>query len=193
MIDPKKFVTAIQDVASAHQDKVLPAANAFRTFPSGEKNPYFTHCVWCASMLLLDTQLPDDVREDGAFALLYHDVLEDTSASLPQTLSPRVVQWVRDMTYDTFAQEVEEVLRKSPEIHLLKLYDKVATMYDGALRSFRYPEWLDFTEKLLRSVEDTYGELHIVVLGRGLVRKYRGMLEEGTIPRLPSEKEKPAV
>ncbi len=92
------------------------------------------------------------------------------------------------MTYPNFQDEVVGVLAKGPDVHLVKLYDKVATLYDGGLRSFRYPEWLDFTEKLIQSVEAHYGQLNIVVLGKLLATKYRTMLADGTVPKLPSEK-----
>lgn len=91
------------------------------------------------------------------------------------------------MTYENFEKEVRLVLSKGPEIQLLKLYDKVATLYDGALRSFRYPEWLAFTDQLLERVEGHYGELNIVLLGKALVKKYRDLLAAGTVPKLPSE------
>lgn len=187
MIDHKKFTEYIRYVADAHQEKVLPTAKAFRYFPSGERNPYFTHPLWCAEMMLLETALPEQLREDGAVALLFHDVLEDTSAPLPDGLSAETVRLIQDMTYANFAEEVAGVLAKDKVVHLVKLYDKVAALYDACLRSFRYPEWLDFTEKLLASVEQNYGELHIVILGRELCKKYRAMVAAGTIPQLPSE------
>ncbi|MBI4256663.1 hypothetical protein HY626_01240 [Candidatus Uhrbacteria bacterium] len=187
MIDYKIYLDYIQSAANAHQENVLPTAKALRTFPTGEKNPYITHTLWCSMMLLLETQLPEEIREPGAIALLFHDVLEDTSSPLPESLSPKSVQLINDMTYENFQEEVAAVLLKEPEVQLLKLYDKVATLYDGALRSFRYPEWLDFTEQLIERVQKNYGELNIVLLGKALVKKYRDMLATGSIAKLPSE------
>lgn len=91
MLDYKQYLKLLAYVADAHQEQVLPTAKALRTFPSGEKNPYFTHSLWCSMMLLLETQLPESIREPGSLALLFHDVLEDTSASLPETLSAETV------------------------------------------------------------------------------------------------------
>lgn len=187
MINYKEYSEYVRYVAEAHQEKVLPTAKAFRVFPSGEKNPYFTHSLWCSTMILLETQLPESLRENGAIALLFHDVLEDTSSPLPESLSPESVSLINDMTYKDFKEEVGGVLKKDSEVKLLKLYDKVATLYDGCLRSFRYPEWLDFTEKLIVDVEENYGQLNIVILGKELVVKYRNMLASGTIPKLSTE------
>lgn len=187
MIDYKQYTEYVKYVAEAHQEKVLPTAKALRTFASGEKNPYFSHTLWCSMSALLETRLPESIRDDAAIALLFHDILEDTSAPLPESLTPGAVKLIQDMTYENFQQEVTEVLEKDSVVHLVKLYDKVATLYDGALRSFRYPEWLDFTEKLIDLVERAYGDLNIVILGKALVAKYRPMSVSGTIPKLPSE------
>lgn len=187
MIDYKQYVEYVQYVAEAHQEKVLPTAKALRVFPGGEKNPYFTHSLWCSTMLLLETQLPERIRDDAAVALLFHDVLEDTTAPLPNSLTPETVRLIADMTYENFQDEVSSVLAKESIVHLVKLYDKVATLYDGCLRSFRYPEWLDFTEQLIELVEREYGPLNIVLLGKSLAQKYRSMIADGTLPRLPSE------
>lgn len=187
MIDYKEYAQYVTYVAEAHQEHTLPTAKAFRTFPGGEKNPYFTHCLWCSTMMLLDTQLPERLRDAGAIALLFHDVLEDTSQPLPESLPSDVLRLVKDMTYNNFAEEVVGVLSKNHEVHLVKLYDKVATLYDAGLRSFRYPEWLDFTEKLIESVETHYGQLNIVILGKQLAKKYRTMVADGEVPKLPSE------
>ena len=187
MIDHKQYTEYVAYVARAHQENVLPTAKAFRTFPSGEKNPYFTHTLWCSMSVLLETHLPESIRDDAAVALLFHDVLEDTSLPLPTSLTPGAIRLIHDMTYENFAQEVADVLAKDSLVHLVKLYDKVATLYDGALRSSRYPEWLDFTEKLIALVEVAYGNLNIVILGKELVAKYRAMHTAGTIPKLPME------
>lgn len=171
-MDYRKFLEYIKLEAEAHQEKVLPTATAHRKFPSKETNPYFTHSLWCAMMLLLDTKLPESIRIPGAEALLFHDVLEDTSAELPQDLSEEVRSMVEDMTFDNFEDEVRETLMKPAKLQLLKLYDKTATLYDGALRPHRYSEWINFTKKLIQNVEKEYGELNIVVLAKGLVAQH---------------------
>ena len=172
-MDYKQFVGYIAEVAEAHQEKALPDAHTHRTFPSGESNPYFTHCVWCAMMILLDTKLPANIRETGAEVLLFHDVLEDTSADLPKELSPETRRLIDEMTYKNWDEEKTIILTKPPLVQLLKLYDKSATLYDAALSRPRHKEWADVTEKLTDNVEKEYGTLNIVVLARELVKQYK--------------------
>ncbi|MBI2122048.1 MAG: hypothetical protein HYT98_02895 [Candidatus Sungbacteria bacterium] len=170
----RRFVKYISYAAWAHQKKVLPTAKAFRTFPSGEKSPYFTHSLWCAMMLWLDSGLPETVRYPGAQALLFHDILEDTSTTLPIDVSDKVKHLVQEMTYrGGFNEEKTAVLTKPPLIQLLKLYDKTATLYDGDMKPGRVQEWTGFMEKLITTVEIEYGTLNIVLLARELIKKYR--------------------
>lgn len=174
-MDYKKFIEYIGIVARAHQEKVLPEAKAIRKhFRTGEENLYFTHSLWCAMMFLLETDLPADIRNNGALALLFHDVLEDTSEKLPKDLSEEVKYLVDEMTYEGgFDEEKNIVLEKPPIVQLLKLYDKTATLYDGALKMQRHKPWAEFTQKLANNVEKEYGELNIVLLARELVKKYQ--------------------
>ncbi len=173
-MDYKKFIEYIGFSARAHQEKVLPTAKALRTFPSREKNPYFTHSLWCAIMVLLDTQLPEKIRVPGAEALLLHDVLEDTSSSFPSNVSDEVKHLVEEMTYKGgFDEEKTAILKKQPMVQLLKLYDKTATLYDGDLKKTMYGEWTDFMQKLIETVEREYGTLNIVLLARELIKKYQ--------------------
>lgn len=174
MMDYKQFTEFISFTAIAHQEKVLPAAKAFRAFPSGEKTPYFVHSLWCAIMLWLDSDLPENIRYPGTQALLFHDILEDTSASLPDNVSDEVKHLVQEMTYKGgFNEEKTAVLTKPPLIQLLKLYDKTATLYDGDMKPGRVYEWTEFMLKLINTVEREYGTLNIVLLARELIKKYR--------------------
>jgi len=173
-MDYKKFLAYIAFSAHAHQERTLPSAKALRTLASGEQVPYFTHTVWCAIMLLLEPKLPEKIRVPGAEALLLHDVLEDTSAHLPEDTTDEVKYLVSEMTYQGgFDEEKTAVLEKSPLVQLLKLYEKTATLYDGDLSKKRYSEWTDFMEKLITTVEKEYGMLNITFLAKDLIRKYR--------------------
>ncbi|MBI3589592.1 MAG: hypothetical protein HY093_04255 [Candidatus Liptonbacteria bacterium] len=178
MLNTQVFLQHLIAAAEAHNNHTRPNAKAVRTFQNGEKNPYWTHSLWCAVMLLLDTQLPENIRIPGAYALLFHDVFEDTSADLPNDLPEEVRRLVDEMTYQGgFEEEKVAVLSKPPLIQLLKLYDKTATLYDGG--DF-YPqilgEWIEFMKKLVTTVERVYGQLHITLLARELIKKYRALI-----------------
>ncbi|MFA6548251.1 MAG: hypothetical protein WCT11_04960 [Candidatus Magasanikbacteria bacterium] len=168
-MDYKKLTEYIKLIIEAHQEKALKPENALRTFPSGESNPYFTHSLWCAMTILLETKLPESIRLPGSEALLFHDVLEDTSAKLPTDLSQEVKDLVQSMTFDDFHKEVKETLAKPPINQLLKLYDKTATLYDGVVKNKVGKEWYDYLQNLVINVEKEYGELNIVLLAKTLL------------------------
>jgi len=172
-MDYKKFIKQIGFAAKAHQENVLPTAKALRTFPSGEKNPYFTHSLWCAMMILLDTHLPEKIRIPGAEALLLHDVLEDTSLPLPKDTSDEIKNLVSEMTYTDWQTERNTVPTRPPIVQLLKLYDKVATLYDEcAPKGDKLKEWIILTKTLTQNVRSEYGELNIVSLAKAMVAKF---------------------
>ena len=159
-MDYVKFEEYIAYVRDAHQNHARPQAKTLRTFPSGEQEPYFTHPLWCALMILGDTQLPNTIRHDGALALLFHDVLEDTTVPLPADLSPEVQHLVQEMTFmGGFDEEKGRVLQKPLPVQLLKLYDKVGSVYDAALSKRRYPEWIPLmaTLQISKSIKDASG------------------------------------
>jgi len=185
--DYKNFIEAVKFTAKAHQENALPEAKKFREFPSGEANQYYTHCLWGAIMILLDTKLPASIREPGAYALLYHDALEDTSLPLPENTPREVRKLVDEMTYvirdnrgweTDWQYEKTAVLKRPPLTQLLKLYDKVATLYDGCTpKGKKLQEWVGLTKKLTSTVEKEYGELNIVLLSRALTEKYERQLK----------------
>jgi (p)ppGpp synthase/HD superfamily hydrolase len=72
---------AIAHAAAAHGSFPNTLRDAVRFHD--QKTPYVVHPLWCASSLLMEPVLPEDLRRDGAVALLWHDTLEDTSMPLP--------------------------------------------------------------------------------------------------------------
>ncbi|MFH1917249.1 MAG: hypothetical protein ABIJ21_08370 [Nanoarchaeota archaeon] len=69
----------------AHQDHPRKPSNASRKWDG--RTPYYIHPIWCATMLATETTLSEKIRLEGIHALLYHDILEDTTQSLPEWLS----------------------------------------------------------------------------------------------------------
>ena len=178
-MDYKKLSEYINLVIEAHQEKPLKPEKAVRTFISGESNPYFIHPVWCAMTILQETNLPESIRLPGAEALLFHDVLEDTSAELPDDLSQEVKDLIRSMTFNDFHTEVRETLAKPPFNQLLKLYDKTATLYDGVVKSKVGKEWYNYIQNLANNVEKEYGELNIVLIAKTLLVNERPTTKNG--------------
>lgn len=159
----------IQYIYSAHQTRPREHRNSYRAWD--KETPYSVHPVWCAMTILTETTLPSELRNDGAIALLYHDILEDTKAPLPGELSPTVLQYIHDMTYfGDIYEEIEKIWEKDPRIRLFKLYDKVSNILDGAW--FTPPikkMYTDYTMKLTNDVEQHFGPLNIVKIAQALL------------------------
>lgn len=132
--------------------------------------PYSMHPVWCATTLLSETSLPEDLRHHGAIALLMHDVVEDTTAGLPEGISAEAQRLVEELTFESSAIAREKIWEKSDAAKLLKLYDKVSNLMDGA--------WMDDEKKdlfrgdiraLADHAEKVYGPLNITKIARSVV------------------------
>jgi len=149
-------------VIEAHRDFSKSNSKAYRKWDA--KTPYYTHPIWCASMIASETSLSETVRNEGIQALLYHDVLEDTNLPLPDWLSKRVVDLVAEMTfYNGSSQEMQEIWDKSKEVRLYKLYDKVSNLLDGCWMSEeKRRKYEEYTKRLCEDVEENYGQLNII-------------------------------
>jgi (p)ppGpp synthase/HD superfamily hydrolase len=143
---------------------------AFRKWDG--RTPYFAHPVWCATMILHEPRLPEALRRRGAQALALHDLLEDTTLELPDTLSPAVRRLVRQMTFEGgSAQEHDELWTRPPEVRLLKLYDKVCNLLDdGFMPEEKRRKSRRHVRRLLADVEAHYPGTNIARFARALLK-----------------------
>ena len=76
------------------------------------------------------------------------------------------------MTHETWEEE-QDITDKSDFIKLLKLCDKIASMYDETLEDDhkRRSEWKALTSKLLVDVEKHYGNIRLVVLAKAVLNE----------------------
>ena len=132
------------------------------------RTPYGIHPVWCAMMFLTETTLPEDVRDDGALALLLHDVLEDTQAPLPSRLPPRVEALVEEKTFASFEEEHELIWGRSELCRLLTTYDKVSNLLDANWRTNKRDLYVAYTLRLADEAEKRWGTLNIVRIARAI-------------------------
>lgn len=132
--------------------------------------PYANHPIWCATTLLHDTRLPWGVRELGFRVLLLHDVLEDTSVTLPVWVSPDVVHYVKEMTFSNFAETVMEAPNKEPFVKLLLLVDKLSTLLEEHLKPdpVKRKQWKDIVVYLTGEVEKVYGRTRIIQMAAAM-------------------------
>jgi len=166
MPDTKRLANLIGFVIRAHDRFPREPRKRFRKWD--QRTPYAIHPVWCAMTILTEMSLPEDVRQDGALALLLHDILEDTMELLPSDLSPRVEALVEEMTFESYEREVEDIWNRSEVCHLLKLYDKVSNLLDANWRTDKRDQYVAYTLRLCETVEQRWGTLNIVRIARAI-------------------------
>lgn len=133
------------------------------------KTPYIVHPIWCAMTILTETALDETTRLNGYLALMWHDVLEDTTVSLPEPTDDTIKQLVIDMTFDCFEEETRLLWKRTPLIRLLKLYDKTSNLLDAAhFNEAKWNRYTDFTNKLREDVHRNYGDLNIVKIAQSI-------------------------
>lgn len=159
----------IEYAIDAHCQHPTKASKAVRKWDG--TTPYSVHPIWCATTLLAETAIPEVLRDRGSLALLLHDVLEDTTAGLPDGCPTEVEQLVKDMTFASSDEEMEQVWSRSDEVKLLKLFDKVSNLLDGAWMSpEKRAKYSAYTLRLAAEVEANFGELNIVRIAKAIAR-----------------------
>lgn len=159
----------IQFVLYAHQNLAKASENTVRGFDN--ETPYSVHPVWCATTIAAEPSLSRDLRIEGAIVLLYHDVNEDTTAVLPDSLPLAVRQSIEHMTFlGGMEQEMKEIWDKEPKIRLFKLYDKISNLLDATWMSHDYrKKYVNHTKNLLIDIEQQFGSLNITRIAHAIV------------------------
>lgn len=158
-------------VIDAHMNHAKSVKDSVRFFDN--RTPYFIHPIWCAMTMLTETRIREHLRWNGAVALLYHDVIEDTTKKLPKTLPVSVKKLVEGMTFSGgIGEEMRTVWSRGNGVILLKLYDKVSNLLDavwmkeGELRVYK-----KYTRDLLKTVRSEYGDLNICRIAESVLAK----------------------
>lgn len=163
----RQMAAGIEHAIRAHTNYPQKPSDAVRYHD--RLTPYAVHPIWCAMTLLTEMQLNLALRTRGYQALLWHDVLEDTNLGLPEGTACDVRSLVDELTYTNFREERRLIWGKSDEAKLLKAYDKVSNLLDGRwMRAEKWNRYVEYTERLISFVDDRYGELNIVRLGRAV-------------------------
>lgn len=160
----------IEYIVKAHRDFSRKESKAFRKFDG--QTPSYTHLLWSATAILTETSLDNQLRADGSQALLYHDILKDTTVNLPDWLSEQVKTYIHHMTFvGGSKQEMSDIWIKPKEIKLFKLYDKVHNLLDGSwMEEEKRQQYEEYTGKLVRHVTKHYGELNIMKIAEGILK-----------------------
>lgn len=155
---------------SAHIDTPIMPDDAVRFHD--HSTPYIVHPIWCAMTILSETTLDEPRRLNGYLALMWHDVLEDTNATLPNDTDDEVRNLITDMTFPSFAIEKELIWLQSEEVRLLKLYDKTSNLLDASHLSIeKWNAYVEFTHLLIADVEKNFGQLNIVKIAKAIAVK----------------------
>ena len=166
MISHKRFKKLLDFSYSAYQLKNIDS----HTYRQAGKVPYLTHPLWCSLIFLNDALIPIKLRKVGYEALLLHDILEDTNAKLPKWVGDKVRKLVSEMTFPSWEEEKKVLLTKPPFIKLLKLVDKLASMYDLDVMPKNKKGWKKITFALLKDVEKKYGQIRVVQIGKAILK-----------------------
>ncbi len=135
------------------------------------KVPYITHPLGAALLHLADTHIPYKKREIGFKILVMHDVLEDTSLTLPRWVEPEVKKGVKEMTYfgqKSLEEKINWIKTKNHFIKLLLLYDSFWSLYEHHVGgpAERQALWKKGVLILADEVEKHYGNVRIVQIAR---------------------------
>ncbi len=166
----QQIVDSVAFTKYAHIDSAISSEDAVRFHD--RTTPYIVHPIWCAMTIMTETMLDESVRLNGYLALMWHDVLEDTHAQLPDDVSDEVHELIQGMTFTSFAVEKETVWQRPAMVRLLKLYDKTSNLLDGSHMSVnKWNAYAEFTHLLIADVEQNYGQLNIVKIAKAIAIK----------------------
>ncbi len=167
MLTAEELIDALLHTFEAHANHPLKPTKATRKWDHA--TPQGVHPTWCAMTLLQEPTIPEELRVTGALALLFHDLLEDTTAKLPSETPDHVRALVEHMTFTGMADEMVQIWEKTPEVWLLKLYDKVSNLLDGQwLAGEKADNYKSYTLELADRVEQRFGTLNIVKIARAI-------------------------
>lgn len=166
----QSIVDSVAFAKHAHIDSPISPDDAVRFHD--RSTPYIVHPIWCAMTIMTETLLDESVRTNGYLALMWHDVLEDTHAQLPDDIEDGVRELIEGMTFASFAVEKETVWQRPAIIRLLKLYDKTSNLLDGShLSAVKWNAYTEFTQLLIDDAEQNFGQLNIVKIAKVIAIK----------------------
>lgn len=122
--------------------------------------------------IMTETMLDESIRLNGYLALMWHDVLEDTQAQLPEDIDDEVRELIQGMSFASFAVEKEAVWQQPAIIRLLKLFDKTSNLLDAShLSTEKWNAYTEFTQLLINDIEQNFGQLNIVKIAKAIAIK----------------------
>ncbi len=144
---------------AAHTQNPLTPDLAFRKFDG--RTLVALHAVQCATTIVQEMALPEELRDLGFQVLLFHDVKKYTTAGYPVSLSEPARHLVEEMTFGSTEEETERIWQCSPECRLFMLFAKLGNLWDDAawMDHEARVRYLAYVLRLADVVEQEQGEL----------------------------------
>jgi (p)ppGpp synthase/HD superfamily hydrolase len=164
-----ELAAMITDVFQLHQNFPKKPQNAFRKFDGA--TPYGVHPTFMAMMILQEDTMEENDRVRRAKALLGHDLLEDTTAPLPEWCKDfEVLALIDGLTFTNDQDPLTEIWNRGDEVILVKFYDNVANLMNTRMMtSERREERRQHVLEHLAWVESRNPQLEIVKIAKGLL------------------------
>lgn len=144
---------------AAHSQYPRTPELAFRRFDG--RTPVALHAVQCATTLVQDAGLPEELRDLGFQTLLFHDLKKDTTADFPVSLPEAARHLVDEMTFPSLKDEMVQIWTRSPLSRLFMLYAKAGNLWDDGswMPAEERDMYLDYVLKLANLVEEEQGAI----------------------------------
>jgi hypothetical protein len=169
VVEPQKFKKILDLAYSAYQEYNCTGQEMIQK----GKVSFVVHPIWCAVLLLNDIEIPEEDRYLGYQAFLLHDVLEGTSLTLLEDIDPKVVDLIKAMTHPGGWEEKREMIveKLPPLVQLLKLIDKMCSMYNRNVRPDpqKRKEWKALAERLYRGAREHYGDAMVIRTAKNIL------------------------
>lgn len=172
MINADKLAELSSYIIKAHD--AFSIEEKRRTRYWDKKTPQGIHPLWCATTILGETELPELLRENGAQALLFHDLIEDTTVGLPENCPEAVKKLVEELTEPDYELAWEKIKTSSNEAKLLRLYDMTSNMLDASwLAPEKRNSRIEKVQNLANLIKENYGNLNIVAIANAICEKWK--------------------
>lgn len=172
MINAKKLAELSSYIINAHDTEAIEEKRRVRYWD--KQTPHGVHPLWCAATLLSETKLPELIRENGAQALLLHDIIEDTTAELPEDCPNLVKRLVEELTAPNSELAWEKIKTASNEAKLLRLYDMTSNMLDASwLSAEKRRDRIEKIQTLITLAKENYGDLNITTIAAAICEKWK--------------------
>jgi (p)ppGpp synthase/HD superfamily hydrolase len=165
MFNGKEMSDLITFTVNAHEAFARKPSKKVRLWD--EKTPYSVHSIWCATTILHETKLSENIRVVCSRALLLHDILEDTTQNLPEGIDSQVRMLVNEVTFANTEESMQKIWERSDHAKLITLYDMTSNMIDGVWMTVEQKRiYSQYTKRLSDFVEKRFGSLNIVRIAR---------------------------